>query len=738
KEVVEGHPGSPFAALALSYWAQELVDSGDLVEAFRVAERGDRLYPKTIGGGQCRAILARITARDFDVRSESILPPGRPGKFWVRYRNLSILHFRVIKEDFGRLIASREGESLSWMSDQAVDRLLSSKPAAEWSATLKPTPDYQPQTALFDGPALEPGFYFLLASAEKGFGRVRNKIQASFFWASELGLVTRSLGGELQGFVVGGENGEPVARAEAVRYEWDYNASVYRKMEAATTDELGLFTMKDRESYRNRLIHVRTSDGREAAEVQVPSSSRPQEAAYARTVFFTDRSIYRPGQMIFFKGLCLSVDRAKNNYAPLAKRSVRVVFYDVNRQEIARTNAVTNEFGSLSGVFTAPADRLTGAMTIEAENPSGLTTVRVEEYKRPKFQVKMDVPDKEFRLNETVEMPGEAMAYTGAPVDGAKVRYRVVREVQYPRWYWWSPPSSAGAQEIAHGSIQTDASGKFKIAFVAKPDPTSSPSGKPVFTYSVSVDVTDSAGETRSDSGAVRVGYASLEAWLSAAEWQEEGVPVKLNLAATTLNGKNVAARGTVEVYALKGPAEPVPADLFADGEFRRRGFAPASKARSAGLDGDSQTSDWTRWPAGDLVAKKDFETTAKDGSPSGLAFDLRAGAYRARLQTKDRFGSEVEAFANLLVVRPADSRFTVMVPFHAAPPRGSVEVGETYAHLWGTGYAKGPVLVEVFQDNRVLQRSWAEPAKTQGVLRLPVEEKLRGGFTVHLSIVKA
>jgi uncharacterized protein YfaS (alpha-2-macroglobulin family) len=695
------------------------------------------LYPETIGGGQCRAILARITSREFDVRSESVLPPGRPGKFWVRYRNLSSLHFRVVKEDFGRLIASREGQSLSWMSDQTVERLLASKPAAEWSTTLKPTPDYQFQTAFFDGPALDPGFYLLLASAEKGFGRERNKIQAFFFWASDLGLVTRSLGGELQGIVVGGDSGEPVAGAEAVRYEWDYNGSVYRKAEAASTDGLGLFVMKDRETYRNRLIHVRTADGREAAEVQVPSSSRPQESPYTRTVFFTDRSIYRPGQMVFFKGLCLSVDRAKNNYVPLAKRSVRVVFYDVNRQEITKTNAVTNEFGSFSGVFTAPADRLTGEMTIETESPPGSASVRVEEYKRPKFQVKLDVPDKEFRLNATVEMPGEAMAYTGAPVDGAKVRYRVVREVQYPAWYWWSPPS-AGAQEIAHGSVQTDAAGKFKIAFVAKPDPASAPAGKPVFTYEISVDVTDGAGETRSDSGSVRVGAASLEARLSAAEWQEEGVPVKLNLATTTLNGKNVAARGTVEVYALKGPAEPVPTDLLAEGESRRRRSVPAGSARSAGLDGDSQTSDWTRWPAGDLVAKNDFETTAKDGSFPGLAFDLRAGAYRARLKTKDRYGSEVEAFANLLVVRPADSRFTVMVPFHAAPPRGSVEVGETYLHLWGTGYAQGPVLVEVFQDSRVLQRSWAETSKTQGVLRLPVEEKLRGGFTVQLSMIKA
>jgi len=737
QEIAEANPKSALSGLALYYWAQELYDADNLVDAFKVAERGAKLYPATMGGGNCRSLLGRITARDYDVRSESVLPPARPLKFQVRYRNLAALHFRIVKEDFGRSITAKGGESVGYISDATVERLLGRKPAAEWSAALRPTPDYKPQTVLIVGPALEPGFYFILASAEREFAMERNKIQAATFWVSDLGMVTRSLGGELQGIIVRSDGGDPVAGAEAVRYEWDYNASAYLKRETARTDDSGIFVMKGEESYRNRLIHVRTADGREVAETQVPASSRRREEPYTRTLFFTDRSLYRPGQMIFFKGLCLSVDPGRTSYVPLAKRSVRVVFYDVNRQEVARVNAVTNEFGSLSGVFTAPTDRLTGAMTIQTENPRGSCVVRVEEYKRPKFQVRLDVPDEAFRLNETVEMPGEAMAYTGAPVDGAKVRFRVVRQVQYPRWYWWSPPTREGAQEIAHGTTETDSSGKFKVVFVAKPDPMSSASGNPVFTYSVTVDVTDSAGETRGDSGSVRVGYASLEARLSAPEWQEEGAPVKVAVSTTTLSGKPVGARGTVEVYALKGPAEPVPTDLFAD-ENRgwRRGPAPGT--RPGGLEGDAQSSDWTRWPAGDAVAKKEFETTAKGDPACVLAFDLRGGAYRARLRTKDPSGAEVESYLNILVLKPQDSRFSVKVPFHAASPTNSVEVGETFSLLWGTGYGRGPALVEVFQENRVLRRFWAEAARTQDVLRVPVEEKLRGGFLVQVSLVKA
>ncbi|MBM3295647.1 MAG: hypothetical protein FJY82_14170, partial [Candidatus Aminicenantes bacterium] len=598
REIAEGFPKSPLAGLAYFYWAQELHDAGQFVEARLVASQGAEGHPRTIGGGNCRSLIGRITARDFDVLSEAVFPPGGPARFQVRYRNLTELHFRLVKEDFGRLIAGRDGEGLSHISDRTVERLLGLKPAFAWTEVLEPAPDHRPRTVFVGGPALEPGLYFVLAGADSDFRWERNKIQAASFWVSGLGLVSRNLGGDIQGIVVDQESGRPVERAEAVLYEWNYKAAGYQPLEKALTDETGLFAIRGPESYRNRLIHVRTADGREVAEVRVPPGSRRREDPYERTVFFTDRSLYRPGQMIFFKGLCLRVDQARNDYAPLAKRSVRVVFYDVNRQEIARTEAMTNEFGSLSGVFAAPTDRLTGAMTIEAQNPSGACTVRVEEYKRPKFLVKLDVPDKEVRLNEPVEMPGEATTYAGAPVDGAKVRYRVVREVRFPRWFWRVPPSPAGSQEIAHGTTETDAEGKFKVAFVAKPDPASPSSGNPVFNYSVSVEVTDGAGETRGDSGTIRVGYASLEADMSAEAWQESGVPVKITLATTTLGGKDVEARGMVEIYALEGPEEPVPQDLFADEESRgwRGGREPAR--RPGGLDGDPQSSDWNRWPA--------------------------------------------------------------------------------------------------------------------------------------------
>ncbi|MDP2914775.1 MAG: alpha-2-macroglobulin family protein, partial [Candidatus Aminicenantes bacterium] len=282
------------------------------------------------------------------------------------------------------------------------------------------------------------------------------------------------------------------------------------------------------------------------------------------------------------------------------------------------------------------------------------------------------------------------------------------------------------------GTVRTDETGKFTIAFKAKPDPSVPASSQPVFTYQVTADVTDSAGETRSAEGSARVGYASLEAGLSGKDWQEQGKPVVLSITTTTLNGKRIASKGVVEIFPLRGPDKPVPADMIGEVSLREK-EAQSGKSGS----GFAQTSDWRKWPESAPVAKKEFETSLKEGTKCSVSFNLGQGAYKARLKTVDKAGTPVEDRLYFLVLDPAEARFPVKIPFHGSVRSDSVEVGQTFEMLWGTGYEKGPVLIEVLQNGKWLQRYWTTGAPTQGVLRVPVGEELRGGFTVAVSMVK-
>src|SRR5205823_13505954 len=100
---------------------------------------------------------------------------------------------------------------------------------------------------------------------------------------------------------------------------------------------------------------------------------------------------------------------------------------------ISRQKQRANDFGSFTGSFTAPRDRLMGQMMLQVEGRAqGQTWVRVEEYKRPKFQVTVDAPGTAPKLNEKVSLSGHATSYTGSAVDGGQIRYHVLREVRMP------------------------------------------------------------------------------------------------------------------------------------------------------------------------------------------------------------------------------------------------------------------------------------------------------------------
>src|SRR5262249_18517761 len=159
------------------------------------------------------------------------------------------------------------------------------------------------------------------------------------------------------------------------------------------TDKNGLFSNRTTAQF-GYLIHA-SSGGQELStgnDYHVYANNQ-QPRPYNHTVFFTDRALYRPGQTVSFKCICLQADQNNDTYQTIANQNVVVIFADPNGKEIARQNQRANEYGSFSGSFTAPRDRLMGHMTIRTEgDPHGQMAFNVEEYKRPKFQVTLDAP----------------------------------------------------------------------------------------------------------------------------------------------------------------------------------------------------------------------------------------------------------------------------------------------------------------------------------------------------------
>ena len=138
--------------------------------------------------------------------------------------------------------------------------------------------------------------------------------------------------------------------------------------------------------------------------------------------------------MVYFKGLVLdhTTDGKNQKIVPNQKRNI--TFYDANRQKVADVSVTSNEYGSFKGSFTAPSGGLLGQMYLEDSQSGSTKYFRVEEYKRPKFEV-IALPIKEsFEINDSVKVQGHAKAYAGNNIDGAKVTYRVVRQARFPYW----------------------------------------------------------------------------------------------------------------------------------------------------------------------------------------------------------------------------------------------------------------------------------------------------------------
>ena len=543
---------------------------------------------------------------------------------------------------------------------------------------------------------------------------------------SDLALVLRPRDGSIEGFVLEANSGEPVAEAEVTAWRLD-NQGKRITRSPLSTDENGFFSFQASQG-QNHLFRVR-HNGRELGTQQDYSAYDYEGSrAFDQTIFFTDRALYRPGQIIQYKGICLHVNQEKDNYEVLARRAVTVALVDPNGKNVAEMRHQCNDYGSFSGSFTAPRDRSLGRYQIQViTGPPGESGFNIEEYKRPKFQVSLDPPKAAAKLNDKVLLAGRALSYTGAAVDGAKVVYRVVREVRWPDWwgwYSWRQTQIQASQETAHGFVTTEADGSFKIQFLAKPDPKVSEQDGASFSFSIYADVTDAAGETRSAQRGVNVGFTALRATLAAAEWQTAEKSVELNIRTTTLDDEPQAAEGSLKIYRLKQPAQVQRPPQAGPGYW---GYQ--TKGEKEDL------SNPNNWPLGEVVEERGFATDAR--GEAAILFKLGVGAYRAMLETQDRFGKKVAARLPLQVLEPADTKLAISIPHLLAAPAWSIEPGAEFAALWGTGYDGGRAFIEIEHRRQMIKRYWTNPGRTQQQIKQAVTEEMRGGFTLHVTRVR-
>ena len=741
KKFVDKWADHELSAMARHAWASVLVGENELVEAHGVAAQGAKVFPNSNGGKQCFNLILQIEAKSAQIMTERVWNDPSP-EIQVNYKNITDVYFRAVKYEWiERMKGNRE-----WLDDNERKALLAKKPDLEWSSKLPVTEDYRERTEHLIAPKdLKPGFYYLVASHDPKFGDANNQVSFTGIWVSNLAIVMTSHWGEakLEGFVLDANSGEPLADVEIKTWVRENNNQL-KPGPDGKTDKNGIFSIVGQNQRQHLLLATHKDQQLSYGEQYVYQQDFTLKPS-TQTIFFTDRSLYRPGQTIQYKGICLQIDQDKDNYKTIAKRKVTVIFQDPNGKEVTRQQVTTNDNGSFSGSFTAPRDRLTGNMTIRTEGePHGATNISVEEYKRPKFQVTLDAPKTAAKLNATVSLQGKATSYTGAAIGDAKVSYRVVRQVRYPIWwgyyYWWRQPNT-NSQEIAHGKATTKSDGSFTIEFNAKPDLTVAEKDEPTFQYEITADITDTTGETRSANKGIAVGYTALQASLAVAEWLIDDKEIEVNVTTQTLDGEGQKAEGTVKIYKLKQPEKVVRTNILGSGHpvpMPRRGKGGGGIVGGGGgimPEPKPDPSNINSWELGEIAGDQGFNTDAT--GKVTLKFKLPAGPYRAVLETQDRFGKKVTARLPLQVLKPDAKQFPIKIANFVGAPKWSLQPGDEFMALWGTGYEKARAYIEIEHRRKIVQSFWTELGATQQPVKLAVTEAMRGGFTVHVTMVR-
>lgn len=751
-----------FGMATLAEWVSGGEGPGALVRAREIALAGERAHPGSVGGQLCRSRIAGIEAPEYGVMAMATDGPGRRS-LAVTHKNLERLYFRVYRLDLRRQIEQAQDWNLLPAGDE-VARIVDARRAdAAWTAELPPTPDFRDHRTYVTPPLAGPGAYLVVASARSDFAAAGNRRVAVNLIVSDLVLLTRQDGTAYEVTVRSGASGAALAGVAVDLYRYDWHGGHGRASTLTSgADGRVRFATADWSPDERRFVLARRGD--DVAFTAQPLhrlETRREEPATAALVY-TDRSVYRPAQAIFWKAVAFrgggdgGDGDDEGRFATLPRSALTVELIDPDGEVVATAEATTNAFGSASGSFAVPSGRLLGGWLLRC-SLGGESSIRVEEYKRPTFEVAIADPAEPLRLNRPAALTGEARYYFGLPVAAGTVSWRVTREpVVAPWWRWgrgWSPAPEA---TIAAGTAALAADGTFPVVFTPAADEREAATPGLSYRYRLAADVTDEGGETRSAARAFRLGFVAVEATIEGeAAFVRAGEPARFTLRRRDLDGTPRAGAGEWRLVALAQPAaaltpadQPLPAPApveAADGVTDGGPGGPWGPGpyRTAG-DGlrprwepNYQPAEVLKlWPDGAELRRGALEPEAHgtDGAAELALGPLPAGAYRLHYATRDDFGATFETAEEFVVAAPGAT--PLALPAILLAEQGSVEVGGTARLLVHSGLPDQPLLLEIFRGGRRVERRDLPSKAGAQVLEIPVASRDRGGFSVTLTAV--
>lgn len=451
---------------------QDIPEAGELaVEHFRFMEGAtdakplDKLnyinYALSHWGGwsrmnELRNAQKRLTEPMFQVkRMPQVLRPGQ--KAWV---HLNVRNLQNLKISISRLNITADNEYD--VQNEATYKMLLKKTTKlhqkDFSKSYYGRPDYEEvKDSIEIGGNLPLGAYLMEVSSDNTGIAPQRKL----FYVSNLAVMIQQLPDDKHRYVVvNATDGQPIAGAKIELYDQWYGFNTKKDKRTVharlTTDENGEAYFKNVDG--NILISTSNDKFTPAKGIYL-SRDRYYEKKDNETKYqlFTDRSIYRPGQTVHASAISYIVKKGLDASVPGKSMELNFILRDANWKQVAEQKATTDEYGTASVDFELPKEGQTGLYSISV-NGTATKYVRVEEYKRPTFEITFPKVNEKYNWGDTVVVKASAKTYAGVPVQGAKVEYQVTRRNQL----WWWGAGSAG-QLVKTDSCVTREDGTFDV-----------------------------------------------------------------------------------------------------------------------------------------------------------------------------------------------------------------------------------------------------------------------------------
>lgn len=690
---------------------------------------------ETFGTESCKYLKSQIETKNMHFNIENYDIPDRSSKVLFTYKNLSKVYVRVVKCDpfwFNSLRHIGREDQIKELRKQNVLK--------KWSQELKYDGDFQTHKTEIEIPSLPFGFYVVLISSDPDFSYDKQSIAYAHFWKSNISYLKRKnhvSASEL--YIINRTTGRPLKKVSVQLFYSKYNRSKRKyeniRGETYSTDKNGYLILphsKDRDYSFLELSLGKDKIHTEQFHISRQYSRKTQ--THLKTTFFTDRAIYRPGQTLYFKGLILEKEDDKSSIK--TEFSTKITLYDVNNQKIDDIDLVTNKYGTFQGTFTIPTGVLNGRMYIRDDH--GYHSIQVEEYKRPKFEVTINPVKGEFKLNDSIPITGLAKSYSGATIDRASFKYRIVRQTVLPIWWGWYFPwyrSLETEMEIKNGVGRTNEKGEFSIKFYAIPDASVSKEVEPKFHFSIYVDVTDINGETRSTQETVIVGYTALNLSINIPLQVNKNSKDNFGISTKNSVGEFQPAKGTINIYSLKKPKRL----------FRKKIW---EKPDSHIMSKDEYYDKYPHDPYGD---EDNIQKWEKEKKVFSLPFNTEKdslfkikklkkwepGQYILEAYSKDKYGEEVKDIKYLTVFSETENTVPVNSFDWFTILKDSGEPGEIIPILFGSKCKDLYALLEIENKDKIISKKWIKVDNEQKKIDIPIKKEYRGNFTVHITFVR-